>query len=441
MPRSTRLSRPRRAALSCGLVLALVAGIGFAGALPARAEEIVCTGDECDEGRWAAARGADNSGSYWGMSPGHNCTNYVAWRLIADGVEKPVTNPGDATDWAARAIADGYLVDAIPAVGAVAQWDGFASGYGVDGHVAYIEQINDDGTMLVSEDYWRDGTQVGPLTYRTVPITSPSNIIHYGDNPDWLRLVGVKDARWNVTATGLDPAPSAMSVMTLDGASPLVYFAQDGVLVEASQQPTGWQAVPTTVRTTATTMGAVDMGNGKPYVMTIDNGVLVMSVETESGWQVMSTGIEITGEVAAVNLGGLWPTVYLSQGGALYRIWGDTSGWHVEQTFMEVWGPISVALSPTGWPEIYSVENGMLFQIWLDEAGWQRQLTGVTASGYTAAVSTPTGVQVMLLQDDSVFRIQHSGVEWTKEPTGMDGGTLLSAVNLGDGAPTLVQVG
>lgn len=440
-PGTSAFTRPRRAVLGGCLAFALVVGLGVGVALPARADDVNCSGDQCDEGRWQAARGIDNSGSFWQMSPGHNCTNYVAWRLIQNGIETPRTHPGDAAEWASNAIADGYTVDSTPEVGAVAQWESLAGGNGVDGHVAYIEQVNDDGTMVISEDYWHGGDQSGPLTYRTVPITSPSHIIHYGTHPDWLRLLGVADAQWRVASTGLDPAPTALSAMTLDGASPIVFFAQDGVLVEATRHETGWQAVATSVPTTATTMGAVNMGNGMPYVMTVDNGVLVMSVETGSGWQVMSTGIELTGEVAAVDLGGLWPTVFLSQGGSLYRIWGDMMGWHSEDTGAEVWGPISAALSPTGWPEIYSVENGMLFQTWLDQTGWHRQLTGITASGRTSAVSTPTGVQVMLIQDESVFRIQHAGTEWTKEPTGADGGALISAVNLGDGAPTLVQVG
>lgn len=423
------------------VTLLLVATLGLVGTTSASASEVTCSGDQCDEGRWQAARGATNEMSYWGMSPGHNCTNYVAWRLIENGIERPRTHPGDAADWATRALADGYLVDGVPAVGAIAQWNSLAGGNGVDGHVAYVEQVNADGTILVSEDYWHGGDQLGPLTYRTVPVSSVSNFIHYGDHPDWLRQVGVTAGVWGASSTGLDPTPKSLAAMTLDGTTPLIFYSEDGLLVQASPHVTGWQAVSTDVRFDATSMGAVDMGRGWPYLMSVDNGMLVMTVETDSGWQRMPTGIEITGEVTAVNLGGLWPTVFLSQGGALHRIWGDNAGWHMEPTGTEVWGPVSAALSPTGWPEIYSVENGMLFQTWLDESGWHKQLTGVTASGSTSAVSTATGVQIMLLQDDSVFRITRAGFEWTKQPTGVDGGTLTSAVNLGGDTPVLVQVG
>lgn len=437
----TRLNAPRRP-LSWGFLAALIAlPLVIVPAPAAHADTIVCSDDACDEGAWAAARGADNEMSYWGMSPGHNCTNYVAWKLIEDGVERPETNPGDAATWAARAEDDGYLVDDRPEVGAVAQWEALAGGNGPDGHVAYVEQLNEDGTIVVSEDYWHGGAQTGPLTFRTVDPATVSHFIHYLDTSGRLRTATASDTGWASAGAGLDPAPAAMSAVAMDGTSLVLYYSENGALMEATPGATGWQAVDTGVDSASTSMGAVDMGNGQPYVMTLEDQALVMSVRTPSGWQRMPTGVRITGEVAAVNLGGLWPTVFLSEGGALYRIWGDNVGWHAERTGVEIWGPISAALDPAGWPEVYSVESGMLFRAFLDQDGWHKELTGVTASGRTAAVSTATGVQVFLLQDDAVFRIQRDGSTWTKEPTGLDGGQLVTAADLGGASPIVLQVG
>jgi len=443
IPELFRPSRARRAVIGGGISLALVASLGLTtiGAAPAAfADASICVGDTCDGGKWQLARGVTNEMSYWGMSPGHNCTNYVAWRLIGDGVQRPTTNPGDAATWASRALADGVPVDRTPRVGSVAQWSSFEGGHGFYGHVAYVEQVNDDGTILISEDFYGED-QLGPLTYRTILASDVASFIHYGDHPDWLRTSSFSGEFWKPSSTGLDPQPTALTAVSLDGTSADIFYSQDGKLWQARKDALGWASADTGVRSEATSMSVVAMHGVQPYAMSIDNGVLVMTVNTASGWQRMSTGFAITGEIAAVNLGGLWPTVYLSQGGALWRIWGDHDGWHSEPTNVEVWGPISAIVNKQGWPEVFNVEVGMLFRSWLDESGWQTESTGIPASGRISAVSTETGTQVMLDQDDKLYRIVTDGESWTKWTTGVDGGAWLSAVDLGGAAPLVVQAG
>jgi surface antigen len=84
------------------------------------------------------------------------CTDFVAWRMNRDTGN---TNPaafwftdwmpnsgnrwGDASNWESHAQSLGYRVDTIPAVGAVA-WFSY-------GHVAYVESVNSDKTVNVSE--------------------------------------------------------------------------------------------------------------------------------------------------------------------------------------------------------------------------------------------------------------------------------------------------
>ncbi len=385
---------PRK--LVAGIVLC--AALVIAPALPATAN-VVCQADECDNGAWAAARGAANELSYWGMSPGHNCTNYVAWRLISAGVERPRTHPGNAADWASRAIVDGYRVDKAPAVGSVAQWVGGAAGYSVDGHVALVEQINDDGTILVSEDFWNGGAQTGPLTYRTVDPATVSNFIHYGQFTTGLREVLSTPLGWQLRSTRLDPALTDLSAIQVGVRAPEVFFVEGGELRIASSASGLWTVTSTGVRSTATTVAAVAMRD-RSFVMTLDEGRLILNVETPSGWQRMNTGVEITGEIAAGDLGGLWPTVFVSQGGVLYRVWGDDQGWHAEATGIETWGPIALAVSPTGWPEVFSLEGGMLFRAWQDAEGWHEESTGIPANGPISASSVAGSVSVVLSKND-----------------------------------------
>jgi len=81
---------------------------------------------------------------------------------------------GNAGDWGTSALSAGYEVNGEAKVGAVAV---FAAGlHGADanyGHVAVVEQINDDGTMLISEG----NAGRGLFSTRTVP-TAGVQFIH-----------------------------------------------------------------------------------------------------------------------------------------------------------------------------------------------------------------------------------------------------------------------
>ena len=57
---------------------------------------------------------------------------------------------------------DGYRIDYHPTVGSIAQSDA-----GYYGHVAFVERVNSNGSILVSEMNFSAGP--GILTYRTIP--------------------------------------------------------------------------------------------------------------------------------------------------------------------------------------------------------------------------------------------------------------------------------
>ena len=75
------------------------------------------------------------------------CTWYAYNRRAALGM--PIGGMwGNASSWATLARASGFLVNNTPSVGAVMQTAYAAGGYG---HVAVVESVNADGSILVSE--------------------------------------------------------------------------------------------------------------------------------------------------------------------------------------------------------------------------------------------------------------------------------------------------
>ena len=69
---------------------------------------------------------------------------------------------------------DGYRIDGNPTVGSIAQSDA-----GYYGHVAFVERVNSNGSILVSEMNF--SASPGILTYRTIPAYQVRNykFIHY----------------------------------------------------------------------------------------------------------------------------------------------------------------------------------------------------------------------------------------------------------------------
>ena len=118
------------------------------------------------------------STQYWRMYTGHNCTNYVAYRLIQSGMPdvRPWEGSGNASNWGA---AMASITDQTPTVGSVAWYRSNVSPAGSNGHVAYVEQVISDTEIIVSEDYWG-----GDFHWRRVTKTGggwPSGFIHFND--------------------------------------------------------------------------------------------------------------------------------------------------------------------------------------------------------------------------------------------------------------------
>ncbi|MCG7337703.1 CHAP domain-containing protein [Staphylococcus arlettae] len=99
------------------------------------------------------------------------CTWYVFDKRAKDG-ETISTFWGDARNWAGQASASGFKVDHKPEVGSILQ-----TVNGPYGHVAYVERVNLDGSIFISEMNW-----IAPYITSTRTISSSEvssyNFIH-----------------------------------------------------------------------------------------------------------------------------------------------------------------------------------------------------------------------------------------------------------------------
>ena len=109
----------------------------------------------------------DNGLDKWRGDRGGNCTAY-AWgrRCELEGQRTQLGANGDAYFWYARELAAGvYKCGQTAKVGAVCCW---SYGYSSNGHVAVIEQINADGTIVTSNSAYGSTTGIPKLFYNDV---------------------------------------------------------------------------------------------------------------------------------------------------------------------------------------------------------------------------------------------------------------------------------
>lgn len=88
------------------------------------------------------------------------CTWYAYNKRAAAG--RPVgSNWGNATSWSSLARASGFAVDKNPQAGDVFQTSGGWGGYG---HVGYVERVNEDGSIFVTEMNYAGWNRVSSRT-------------------------------------------------------------------------------------------------------------------------------------------------------------------------------------------------------------------------------------------------------------------------------------
>lgn len=145
----------------------------------ARTSSYLCTGyTGCAQAGYSHFGYRKASGQmYWRMYSGHNCTNYVAYRMIKNGMstERPWDGTGMAYNWGK---ANRSITDDTPMVGAVAWWDAY-DGVGSSGHVAYVQKVVNNRKIVISEDSWG-----GDFHWRTITKDGggwPTGFVHFTD--------------------------------------------------------------------------------------------------------------------------------------------------------------------------------------------------------------------------------------------------------------------
>ena len=127
---------------------------------------------DCDEASVAAGCVNDGLGFFQGQ-----CTSWVAFRLgqrngLGFSNWYAGRHWGNASEWAKVAKGLGHKPDKIPAVGAIAWFK--------RGHVAYVEQVNTDGTIVISEMNF-DGHNAFRLSTVAPGYGWPDRFIHLAD--------------------------------------------------------------------------------------------------------------------------------------------------------------------------------------------------------------------------------------------------------------------
>ncbi|MFC0136884.1 CHAP domain-containing protein [Staphylococcus petrasii] len=103
------------------------------------------------------------------------CTYYAFDRIRQNG--NMINNEwGDAKEWASKAEDEGYKVDEHPKPGSILQ-----TSEGDHGHVAYVEKVNDNGSLTVSDMNYKKPYEVTTRHIGTYEVKD-YNYIHPKNN-------------------------------------------------------------------------------------------------------------------------------------------------------------------------------------------------------------------------------------------------------------------
>ena len=103
-------------------------------------------------------------GYFYGLGGPYGAGQCTQWAWYKRGGNVP-SSWGNANSWAYNAAAQGYVVNHTPAAGAI-----FQTSSGWAGHVGYVEAVNSDGSIVVSEMNYG-------IPYRAIRSTIPASAV------------------------------------------------------------------------------------------------------------------------------------------------------------------------------------------------------------------------------------------------------------------------
>lgn len=151
---------------------ATIAAKSEAASTPAKAANIVVGGSFAAP---APSFVAALNGGYFGQ-----CTYYVYNRFAQLGAPIRTTALGNAAEWPANAAAAGYGVSSTPRAGtAIVFQRGVGGADPVYGHVGFVERVNADGSLFISE---MNVQGVNVISTRTIPagVAAQATYINFG---------------------------------------------------------------------------------------------------------------------------------------------------------------------------------------------------------------------------------------------------------------------
>lgn len=172
MLKSTEESVAQAAATPAAATVSTPATIAAKSAAPAKAANIVVGGSfAAPDPSFVAAL----NGGYFGQ-----CTYYMYNRFAQLGSPIRTTGLGNAAEWPANAAAAGYGVSSTPRAGtAIVFQRGVGGADPVYGHVGFVERVNADGSLFISE---MNVQGVNVISTRTIPagIAAQATYINFG---------------------------------------------------------------------------------------------------------------------------------------------------------------------------------------------------------------------------------------------------------------------
>ena len=172
MLKATEESVAQAAATTAAATVSTPATIAAKSATPAKAANIVVGGSfAAPDPSFVAAL----NGGYFGQ-----CTYYMYNRFAQLGAPIRTTALGNAAEWPANAAAAGYGVSSTPRAGtAIVFQRGVGGADPVYGHVGFVERVNADGSLFISE---MNVQGVNVISTRTIPagVAAQATYINFG---------------------------------------------------------------------------------------------------------------------------------------------------------------------------------------------------------------------------------------------------------------------
>ena len=172
MLKATEESVAQAAATTAAATVSTPATIAAKSATPAKAANIVVGGSfAAPDPSFVAAL----NGGYFGQ-----CTYYMYNRFAQLGSPIRTTGLGNAAEWPANAAAAGYGVSSTPRAGtAIVFQRGVGGADPVYGHVGFVERVNADGSLFISE---MNVQGINVISTRTIPagVAAQATYINFG---------------------------------------------------------------------------------------------------------------------------------------------------------------------------------------------------------------------------------------------------------------------